>query len=118
MKNLINSVLLMALLMALLTGCSLWPKAHDPALAQSFVSTKIAVDQLQCDTKTGFEEAARQARWLEAYAVFREDPQLASVKGVVETIGKAQAGGETVCNHWVKLTKQRLEVLNKAWSGR
>ena len=114
MKNLINSVLLMALL----TGCSLWPRAHDPALAQSFVSTKIAVDQLQCDTKTGFEEAARQARWLEAYAVFREDPQLASVRGVVETIGKAQAGSETVCTHWVKLTKQRLEVLNKAWSGR
>lgn len=111
--KLINIVLILAL-----SGCSLWPRAHDPALAQSFVSTKIAVSKLDCAAKTGFEEADRNARWLEAYATFRADPQLESAKGVVTTINKAEVSSEKVCEHWVKLANGHLEVLNKAWSGR
>lgn len=116
MKNfkLINTVLILAVL----NGCSLWPRAHDPALAQSYVTTKIAVDNVDCSTKAGFEDAIKNATWLQTYAEFRTDPQVESTKGLVTTLGKAKTSSDKVCEHWVKLTKERLEVLNKAWSGR
>ena len=118
MMKLINSVLLVVVLSGCSTIQKYWPRAHDPALAQSFVTTKLAIEKLQCDTRDGFEEADRNARWLEAYATFRDDPQLESTKGLVTTINKAWASSDKVCEHWVKLTKERLQVLDKAWSGR
>lgn len=115
MKNfrLINIVLILAL-----SGCSLWPRAHDPALAQSFVSTRIAVSNLDCAAKTGFDEAIKDATWLQSYAEFRNDPQVESTKGVLNSVNKATVSSEKVCEHWVSLAKGHLEVLNKAWSGR
>lgn len=113
MKNLINIVLILSL-----TGCKYLPVAHDPALAQSFVSTKIAVNNTECTNKTGFADALKEATWMRTYAEFRGDPQVESTAGIVDTLSKAHASSEKVCEHWVKLTKQRLEVLNKAWSGR
>ena len=49
--------ILAVLLVLSLQGCSiaaitsLWPKPHDGAMFDNLVSTKIAVDKLNCDDK-------------------------------------------------------------------
>lgn len=113
-----NFVLINIVVALTLSGCKFLPVAHDPALAQSYVTTKIAIDNAECTNKTGFAEAIKEATWMKTYAEFRKDPQVESTAGIVDTLGKAHASSEKVCEHWVKLSKQRLEVLNKAWSGR
>ena len=118
MKNLINSVLLVVLL----TGCSTvqkyWPRPHDPALAQAFISTKLVVDNLDCADKSDWSLAEYQVHWLNEYAMFRDDPQKDNTKGLEEGLQKAKDASPKACEIWLNLAKQRLVVLNKAWSGR
>lgn len=114
-----KSVLINIILVLALTGCSLWPRAHDPALAQSFVTVKLSVADVSCEDKATFDRAIKEAVWLKTYSDFRTDPQKESAAGLVNDLEKAKAAGSPkVCEHWVNLGKQRLEVLNKAWSGR
>lgn len=112
-------------LVVLLSGCSTvgkyWPRAHDPALAQSYVTVKLDLDQLNCDDKSAvtWTVARRDAVWLREYAAFRTDPQLESVAAVLENLDKAQETQSVkACEIWLNLSRQRMAVLNKAWSGR
>lgn len=119
MKNLINSVLLVVLL----TGCSTvqkyWPRPHDPALARSFVSTKIGIERIECSDKEDWAEVEYEARFLKEYAEFRDDPQKENTVAIVENLKKAKdTSSIKACDIWLNLAKQRLVVLNKAWSGR
>lgn len=119
MKNLINSVLLVVLLTGCATVQKYWPRAHDPALAQSYVSTKLGVTDLSCSDKTNWTKTESEARWLKEYAEFRDDPQKDSAAAIVENLTKAKnTESEKACEIWLNLVKQRLVVLNKAWSGR
>lgn len=122
MKNLINSVLVVALL----SGCAAidnvkkyWPREHDSALASAYVTTKMATDTIDCTDKSDWTTTEYQARWLNEYAKFRNDPQQESTKAIVENLEKAKTTQSTkACEIWLDLVKQRLVVLNKAWSGR
>lgn len=122
MKNLINSVLIAMLL----SGCSAvstvkkyWPREHDPALASAYVTTKIGTESISCKDKTTWTATEQQARWLNEYAVFRDDPQVESTRAIVENLEKARGTqSERACEIWLDLVKQRIVVLNKAWSGR
>ena len=110
----------------LLNGCTAitvakkyWPRDHDPALASAYVSTKIGTESISCKDKTTWTAAESQARWLHEYAQFREDPQVESTKAIVENLEKARSTqSEKACEIWLDLVKQRVIVLNKAWSGR
>lgn len=118
MKNLINSVLLVVLL----TGCSTldkyWPRPHDPALAQAYVSTKMGMDNIDCEHRDLWTTVEYQAKWLDEYAVFRNDPQRENTKAIVDNLDKASTASPKACETWLRLAKQRLVVINKAWSGR
>ena len=122
MKNLINIMLLTIALQ----GCAAvtvvqkyWPRPHDPALAQSYVTTKLGTEKLKCSDKKDWDTTIEQAIWLDAYATFRDDPQKESTAAIVENIKKARTtSSERACEIWLDLVKQRFVVLNKAWSGR
>ena len=122
MKNLINSVLIAVLL----SGCTAitvakkyWPRDHDPALASAYVTTKIGTESISCKDKTTWTATEQQATWLHEYAQFRDDPQVESTKAIVENLAKARSTqSEKACEIWLDLVKQRVIVLNKAWSGR
>jgi hypothetical protein len=120
MMKMIN-ILILSLL---LNGCALakyWPVPHDPALAQAFVNVKIQLEQLDCADRDAPEWmlAQREAKWLKEYAVFRSDIQAESTEAILVNLDKAaKTGSVKACETWLNLTKQRLAVLNKAWSGR
>ena len=128
MKNLINSVVLI-MIMSLLQGCTAvvlakkyWPKDHDPALASAYVTTKLSTGKLGCGAKKNFETwdaVIFKAEWLDEYAKFRDDPQQESTASIVENLNKGKTTqSERACEIWLDLVRQRLVVLNKAWSGR
>jgi hypothetical protein len=122
MKNLINSVLIATLL----SGCAAvntvkkyWPRDHDPALASAYVTAKLDTERLSCADKTNWAPVIYKAEWLNEYAKFREDPQQESTASIVENLNKGRTTqSERACEIWLDLVKQRLVVLNKAWSGR
>lgn len=125
MKNMINSLVLV-LIISLLQGCTAvalatkyWPRDHDPALASAYVSAKIGAESISCKDKTTWTQTEYQARWLNEYAVFRADTQVESTRAIVENLEKARTTqSDKACEIWLELVKQRLVVLNKAWSGR
>ena len=122
MSKLIN-IMAIALLLNGCTAVTLaqryWPRDHDPALASAYVNTKIAVNSVSCKDKTTWDSLEHNAQFLNEYAQFRSDPQLESTKAIVENINKARTTqSEKACDIWFDLVKQRLVVLNKAWSGR
>ena len=122
MKNLINSVLILVLLQ----GCTAvsiakkyWPRDHDPALASAYVNTKLDTERLGCKDKSNWDTVIYRAEWLNEYARFRDDPQQESTASIVENLNKGKTTqSERACEIWLDLVKQRLIVLNKAWSGR
>jgi len=113
-------------IMLMLNGCTAaviakkyWPRDHDPALAGAYVSAKIGAESISCKDKTTWTQTEYQARWLNEYAIFRADPQVETTKAVLENLEKARGTqSEKACEIWLELVKQRLVVLNKAWSGR
>ena len=116
----------------LLSGCqtiqnvsSLLPRDHDPTLAGAFIETKIEINTLKCETKdhpleyTLWTAARTSSNYLREYASFRKDPQQESADAVNTNLKKAhEAEKLSVCNHWLKLAKIRLQVLEKAWGSR
>lgn len=125
MKNFINIMLLTVMLQgcaAVTIAQKFWPKDHDPALASAYVTTKLSSDKLGCGAKKNFETfdaVIFKAEWLDEYAKFRGDPQQESTASIVENLNKAKStSSERACEIWLNLVKQRLVVLNKAWSGR
>ena len=125
MKNLINSVVLI-LIISLLQGCTAvvlakkyWPRDHDPALASAYVTAKLDTEKLSCADKSKWDTVIYKAEWLNEYAKFRADPQTESTQAIVDNLNKGRnTQSERACDIWLDLVKQRLVVLNKAWSGR
>lgn len=122
MKNLINSVLILMLLQgctAVTLAKKYWPRDHDPALASAYVTAKLDTEKLSCADKSKWDTVIYKAEWLNEYARFRDDPQAESTQAIVDNLNKAQTTQSTkACEIWLDLVKQRLVVLNKAWSGR
>jgi hypothetical protein len=127
----IKNIILIVALMTL-TGCqtvkniqSLLPRDHDPTLAGAFVETKIEINTLNCEAKDSpfenmkWEATKASSVYLKEYAIFRGDPQQESAIAVNTNLEKASKTDKvTVCNHWLNLTKIRIQTLEKAWSGR
>jgi hypothetical protein len=122
MKNLINSVLILVLLQgctAVTIAKKYWPRDHDPALASAYVTAKLDSDRLSCADKSKWDAVIYKAEWLNEYAKFRADPQAESTQAIVDNLNKGRTTqSERACDIWLDLVKQRLIVLNKAWSGR
>ena len=107
-------------LVVFITGCAqvkMMLAKHDPAMADHYVRTVVAVDDASCEAKDTLVSAVGSARLLAKYAEFRDDPQVESAKAVLVNLQKAEAS-PAACGRWLSLAKQRLEVLNKAWSTR
>lgn len=122
MKNLINSVIILVLLQgctAVTLAKKYWPRDHDPALASAYVTAKLDTERLSCADKSKWDTVIYKAEWLNEYAKFREDPQTESTQAIVDNLNKAQTTqSQRACEIWLDLVKQRLVVLNKAWSSR
>jgi hypothetical protein len=122
MKNLINSVLILLLLQgctAVTLATKYWPRDHDPALASAYVTAKLDTEKLSCADKSKWDTVIYKAEWLNEYAKFRSDPQAESTQAIVDNLNKGRTTqSEKACDIWLDLVKQRLIVLNKAWSGR
>jgi len=122
MKNLINSVLILVLLQgctAVTIAKKYWPRDHDPALASAYVTAKLDSDRLSCADKSKWDPVIYKAEWLNEYAKFRADTQVESTQAIVDNLNKGRTTqSERACEIWLDLVRQRLIVLNKAWSGR
>ena len=122
MRNLINSVLIVLLLQgctAVTLAKKYWPRDHDPALASAYVTAKLDSDRLSCADKSKWDSVIYKAEWLNEYAKFRDDPQAESTQAIVDNLNKGRnTQSEKACDIWLDLVKQRLIVLDKAWSGR
>lgn len=108
-------------LVVVLTGCAqikMMLVKHDPALANLYVETSIQLQYAKCDNKPSLRGAFNASERMARYAEFREDPQAESAKAVETNITKASTASEAACQRWLNLANQRMEVLNKAWSGR
>ena len=122
MKNLINTILILVLLQgctAVTIAKKYWPRDHDPALASAYVTAKLDSGKLSCKDKNNWDAVIYKAEWLNEYAKFRADPQQESTASIVENLNKGKTTqSERACEIWLDLVKQRLIVLDKAWSGR
>lgn len=122
MKNLINSVIILVLLQgctAVTLAKKYWPRDHDPALASAYVTAKLDTERLSCADKSKWDPVIYKAEWLNEYAKFRADPQTESTQAIVDNLNKGRTTqSERACEIWLDLVKQRIVVLNKAWSDR
>ena len=108
-----------------LSGCStlsnltsLWPKPHDPVMFDNLVSTKIAVEKLNCDDKN-WVDAETKLQHLKVYSELRKDPQATSIAQLQEAINKAKASDKKLfCESILKINKTRIDVIVDAWKGR
>jgi hypothetical protein len=107
-----------------LSGCStvqkLWPRAHDPVLVDRWVSTEIAVANVDCATPTGaWTQAQAAAQHLYALAEFRSDPQADNLKGLwLHTQKMNTTTNKTFCEIGKKTAQSRLAAAQTAWAGR
>jgi hypothetical protein len=105
-----------------LSGCSLiLPRAHDPALFDSLVSVKIAVDKLTCESKdlNDWQSATDKIHHLTVYADLRKDPQAQSLIELQTAVGKARDSKSNVfCENILKINRTRIDVAADAWRGR
>ena len=110
----------------LLVGCStisgmMNVKEHDPALALSYVDTKISMKEALCEDIITLEDVLFQAEWMYEYTLFVNDPQKITAKNVVKDIEKAieySFDNIDVCNRFLKLANLKLKTLQKSWGTR
>lgn len=108
----------------LISGCStvekLWPRAHDPVLVDRWVSTEIAVSNVDCSTPTGaWTQAQAAAQHLYVLAQFRSDPQADNLKGLWEHTKKMNTTtNKMFCEIGKKTAAARLAAAQTAWAGR
>lgn len=108
-----------------LSGCAtvdkvkeMWPRAHDPVLVGNYIDLDLQLENVNCKTKDGFDNAIVKATWLNRYAEFRSEPQRVSTKAILENLEKAKKAPELVCERWVTLSKTRMKIIKETWSGR
>jgi len=105
-------------LVLLVSGCSLMPISFDGSLFDNLVSTKIAVEKLNCDDKN-WTDAEDKIHHLGAYASLRGDPQAKSIDELEVAIKKAKdSNNKMFCESILKINKTRLDVVADAWRGR
>ena len=116
--------LILLSLVLCLNGCSImaisavWPKPHDPVMFDNLVSTKIAVEKLNCDDKN-WTDAETKLQHLKVYTELRKDPQATSIAQLQEAISKAKASDKKLfCESILKINKTRIDVIVDAWRGR
>ena len=110
----------------LLIGCStisgmINVKEHDPALALSYIDTKITMGDAFCEDADTLEDVLYQAEWMYEYTLFVNDPQKIAAKNVVIDIEKAieySFDNIDVCNRFLKLANLKLKTLQKSWGTR
>ena len=96
-------------------------KEHDPALALSYVDTKISIKEAFCEDIDSLEDVLYQAEWMYEYTLFVNDPQKITAKNVVIDIEKAidySFDNIDVCNRFLKLANLKLKTLQKSWGTR
>ena len=101
-----------------LVGCTFMPKKHDPILAGSFVDLSISLEDASCEDQFSIEETIYIAKWMEKYAMFREDPQLKTVTSIIKNLEKASYTSEAACERWLHITNIKMKTLKKVWSKR
>jgi len=105
-----------------LSGCSvistIMPIDHDPVMFNNLVSTKIAVEKLNCDDKN-WADAENKIHQLKVYTDLRGDPQADSISQLEVAIGKAKnSDNKLFCESILKINKTRIDVVVDAWKGR
>ena len=115
----INMKLVSLFFVMFVAGCSfILPQPHDPAMFDSLVYTKIAVDKLSCDDKN-WTDAENKIHHLKVYTQLRNDTQAKSIAQLEEAIGKAKASNNKLfCESILKINKTRIDVVVDAWKGR
>jgi hypothetical protein len=115
------------ILLVSLAGCSsmsslgrLFPKTYDPVMGDKYVRLNLEVNDLDCKNvePDKWNIAAFDAKQLAAYSSFRKDPQSDNAASVEKNLNSAMGKAPLVCDGFLKVAKIRLEVINKAWSGR
>lgn len=101
-----------------LTGCSLLPVDHDPALVSKYVDLQMSMDSINCSNKDTLKEPIRMADWLNRYAFFRDDPQQVATKALYTNLTQANVASEAVCQRWVSIANINMKSIRTAWSGR
>ena len=109
-----------------LVGCStitgmMNVKDHDPALALSYIDTKISMKEALCEDIITLEDVLYQAEWMHEYTLFVNDPQKVTAGNVVVDIEKAikySFDDIDVCNRFLKLANLKLKTLQKSWGTR
>ena len=122
MKNFAVAIFLSVFLM----GCStisgmMNVKEHDPALALSYIDTKISMKEALCEDIITLEDVLYQAEWMHEYTLFVNDPQKVTAGNVVVDIEKAikySFDNVDVCNRFLKLANLKLKTLQKSWGTR
>lgn len=106
-----------------LQGCAvtnLLPKPHDPAEAAKFTDIKQGLEKVDCDKQKDpqWQKLVDDARWLELYTTWRNDPQQKAVSEFYIAIQKARDGSSAYCAATIKLNTTRIQVIESAWRGR
>ena len=116
---------LLFVLIFFITGCSsinglsnLTPRDHDNALVSSFISLSIKLDKIDCKTKNGIDSAMDEAEWLNRYSIFMNDPYADVTGKILNNIKLSKILSEQSCNHYVNLSKIRMNIVKKSWSTR
>lgn len=115
------------LAIAMLPGCAvvskvseMWPRDHDAGLVTAYINLQTTLDNVDCENNKHFiAPAIANAKWLNAYAEFRTDPQRSTTKLVYENLIKAEkADNPAVCKRWVNLTNINMKSIKNAWGNR
>lgn len=116
------NIVKLTLIAALLSGCSIiMPVPHDPAEAAKLIDVKQKAETLTCGATKDFlrwQLTVDDVRWLNLYTEFRQDSQAKNIEELYIAIQKARDGSEPYCEATLKLNKTRINVIEKAWSGR
>jgi hypothetical protein len=108
-----------ALSVVVITGCSIiLPIPHDPAMFNSLVEVKIAVDKISCQNKD-WSDAQNKIKHLKVYTQIRKDPQANSISQLEDAINKAkESKNDLFCENILKINRTRINVIAEAWEGR
>lgn len=110
------------LLILLLSGCTtikeLWPRAHDPILADYIIRAGIAIESEDC-AKPNWSSVEQITRPLSEYAELRQDPQRINLTGLNAHINRLNQGGSKMfCELGRNTALQRIKAAKSAVESR
>lgn len=111
--------IIFALTAVALSGCSLLPRAHDPVLADRWVSTYISVNSVDCTSTNAWADAMANSEHLYRLASFRNDPQSENLEGLYKhTVKMNKSTSKVFCELGKRTAISRLDAAHTAWEGR